>query len=507
LPVVDNTPKVTPEGKVQVGTEKVMALDPKTGKVTTVITPVYEELESKKPTPNPIYVNPELQKFVEEKKPEPPGPPPGPPPGTGTDVMPVYYTDELPEYATPDPDAEWVGQTERYIDWDANRIPYRLPRFRQPGHGGDLIKPGKRRYIPIPGIETRNSAYIQREDEEYRDGGEPKKKKNKKVEPFVTSDPEEYAYRKAAYDDSSHLAKKYNAREPRANRAMTYHGVTGSHTGRPKRFERGYIPSNSGRTVDLNYAQVSPAWKNFMYADPDRSHRYAIQNRPIGYKWERSFFDTHAAASPFGVKTFTLPGEKEMDYLDIKFRFQPPVQPVKFVSPDDKKKNTSSKHLIKKPVPKLTEEPLPPVVVQEKPVMPIPPGPPPGIPPTPPIPVPPTGYPGIMPVYDTDELPMYPTPDPDAEWVGDTRRYIDWDGNSVGYNLPRVRKPGHGGDLIRKGKRRYLHLPSIETRYEAEIVPEEEYAMGGEYTVGDEVELSEAEVQRLRALGYIIEEA
>jgi len=125
------------------------------------------------PTPIPVTVNPELQKFVEERKPEPPGPPPGP----GTDVMPVYDIDEAPMYATPDPDAEWVGQTERYIDWDANRIPYRLPRFRQPGHGGDLIKPGKRRYIPIPGIETRNSAYIQREDEEYQDGGEPKRKK------------------------------------------------------------------------------------------------------------------------------------------------------------------------------------------------------------------------------------------------------------------------------------------------------------------------------------------
>jgi len=127
------------------------------------------------PTPQsiPIIVNPELQKFVEERKPEPPGPPPGP----GTDVMPIYDIDEVPMYATPDPDAEWIGQTKRYIDWDANRIPYRLPRFRQPGHGGDLIKPGKRRYIPIPGIETRNSAYIQREDEEYQDGGESKRKK------------------------------------------------------------------------------------------------------------------------------------------------------------------------------------------------------------------------------------------------------------------------------------------------------------------------------------------
>ncbi len=111
-----------------------------------------------------------------------------------------------------------------------------------------------------------------------------------------------------------------------------------------------------------------------------------------------------------------------------------------------------------------------------------------------------------MPVYDIDETPMYATPDPDAEWVDNTRRYIDWDGNSVGYNLPRFRKPGHGGDLIKKGKRRYLHFPSIETRYEAEIIPEEEYAMGGEYTIGDEVELTEAEVQRLRSLGYTIEQ-
>jgi hypothetical protein len=111
----------------------------------------------------------------------------------------------------------------------------------------------------------------------------------------------------------------------------------------------------------------------------------------------------------------------------------------------------------------------------------------------------------VMPQYAIDELPMYATPDGGAEWVGDTKRYIDWDGNSVSYNLPRVRKPGHGGDLIRKGKRRYLHFPSIESRYDAEIVPEE-YARGGQHNVGDEVELTDAEVKRLRSLGYIIEQ-
>lgn len=129
------------------------------------ITPTPEPIPQ--PVPTPVIVNPELQKFIEERKPEPPGPPPG----IGADVMPVYDTDELPMYATPDPDAEWVGDTERYIDWDGNRIPYRLPRFRKPGHGGDFIRQGKKRYIPFPSIESRYQAEIVPE-EEFKKGGE-----------------------------------------------------------------------------------------------------------------------------------------------------------------------------------------------------------------------------------------------------------------------------------------------------------------------------------------------
>ena len=159
-PVVNNIPQTVPEGKKIVGQEEVQQLDPKTGKVTTVINPIYE-------TVIPPTVNPELQKFVEEKKPEPPGPPPG----TGTDVMPVYNIDELPMYATPDPDAEWVGKTERYIDWDGNSVGYNLPRVRKPGHGGDLIRKGKRRYLHFPSIESRYQAEIVPE-EEYAMGGE-----------------------------------------------------------------------------------------------------------------------------------------------------------------------------------------------------------------------------------------------------------------------------------------------------------------------------------------------
>lgn len=119
----------------------------------------------------------------------------------------------------------------------------------------------------------------------------------------------------------------------------------------------------------------------------------------------------------------------------------------------------------------------------------------------------------VMPTDETVEDVGYTEGGPDGpnvDWVDHTQRYIDWDGNSIGFNGIRFRKPGHGGDLIKKGRRHYLHYPSIESRYQAELVPEEteeEYAFGGEYNEGDEVELTEAEVKRLRSLGYIIEEA
>lgn len=122
------------------------------------------------------------------------------------------------------------------------------------------------------------------------------------------------------------------------------------------------------------------------------------------------------------------------------------------------------------------------------------------------------GYPPELPeeevIEDTEDT-IYDEdlgePGPGGHWEDNVSRYIDWDGNSIGFNGIRFRKPGHGGDLIKKGRRHYIHYPSIEKKYDAWIEPDE-YAMGGEYTVGDEVELTEAEVKRLRSLGYIIEQ-
>lgn len=380
-------------------------------------------------------------------------------------------------------------------------------------------------------------------------------KKYKEVAPFITSDPEEYAYRKAAYEDSLYLANKYNPQQPKTKKYLKYEGVLGADfKGKAVKVKKGYVPTNRKLSyiMDDNYSKLSPAWKKFI-SDPnrkgDRTGRYHyFDNQPIGYQWEEAFFDTHALNTPFGVKTFTLPGEEQYSRVDVRPRFQPPKQQVIFQQPPKPKPKvhqypTEHKPAVNNIPPGVSKSDIEKgkVVVGDKVI---------------------TGYQEeqqldpktgkvttvINPVYEDlekpiptlhptrvnpelkkfvypetetegeDEMPVYDdtdietgTPDPGGHWEDKYSRYIDWDGNSIGFNGIRFRKPGHGGDLIKKGRRHYIHYPSIERRYDAWIepdeLPEEEYQNGGEYNIGDEVELTEAEVKRLRSLGYIIEEA
>ena len=75
-----------------------------------------------------------------------------------------YLEEGSPDTENP---MEWVNKRKYDIDWNGIQIPYRLPRFRKPGRYGDLIKPGKKRYINLPKITSRNTAYLREE----QDGG------------------------------------------------------------------------------------------------------------------------------------------------------------------------------------------------------------------------------------------------------------------------------------------------------------------------------------------------
>lgn len=317
------------------------------------------------------------------------------------------------------------------------------------------------------------------------DPGKGKKgKKSKKVKPFVTSDYDEYLYRKAAYDDSSFVANKYNPIQPKTPKYEVYHIAGKAGLGKRASVKKGFESANSHSSGFGNddYGGKSPAWKKFREENMHLRDRM-LTNKPIGYATETSTYHSHALPTPFGLRTFTLPGHSKTTQTDSEVRFQRPVQPVKFVKPvPDKTKPNTNKKVISKPKQPVTEESIPPTPIPEKVI--------PTLTPTP-IPIPPgpltleplKGYPGIMPVYDIDDTPIYATPDPHAEWIGQTERYIDWNANRIPYRLPRFRQPGHGGDLIKPGKRRYIPIPGIETRHSAYIQKEgestEEYGKGG----------------------------
>ena len=312
------------------------------------------------------------------------------------------------------------------------------------------------------------------------------------VAPFVTSDPEEYAYRKAAYDDSLHVANKYNSIMPKPESRRTYYNPFTNIpylTINPRKTRTTIDTEDFARLDNLNKGAKSTAWEDFMYNQimQDKKLYPDVENYPTVWETKSNYF-------PKNIGRLFGDSEEGTWYSDTRPRYQPPRQKIIFQEPPKPSKPPvkKSKVIQQKPVvnpeviqPTPTPQPIPipqptpvptPVIVnpelqkfvEER--KPEPPGPPPGI-----------GA-DVMPVYDTNELPMYATPDPDAEWIGKTKRYIDWDGTSVKYKVPRFKKPGHSGPLIKGTKTNYFHLPSIETRYQAEIVPEEatnSFANGG----------------------------
>jgi hypothetical protein len=162
-PVVNNIPPGISKSQLEkagviigdkaiVGYDEVQQLDPKTGVVTTVKNPIYRDLEKPIPTLRPTRVDPRLIAFTGNPESE-------------------METDEFSTYPTPDGGADWVGRTERYVDWDGRSVKYKVPRFRKPGHSGPLIKSPKTKYLHLPTIEKRYQAEIVPEEEEYAAGG------------------------------------------------------------------------------------------------------------------------------------------------------------------------------------------------------------------------------------------------------------------------------------------------------------------------------------------------
>jgi hypothetical protein len=164
-PVINNVPKSAPEGKKIIGEEEVQQLDSKTGKVTTVINPVYEDAMMPMQTLPPARVNHTLQKFIGE-----------PLPVTVQEEIPEeeLLDEELPEeeipeeemYGEEEVDGEYVDAGRKrlfpniYVDTHGRKLKYTTYRLRKHGHSGDLIKKKGVDYMYFPKIERGPSTHF-----------------------------------------------------------------------------------------------------------------------------------------------------------------------------------------------------------------------------------------------------------------------------------------------------------------------------------------------------------
>jgi hypothetical protein len=69
--------------------------------------------------------------------------------------------------------------------------------------------------------------------------------------------------------------------------------------------------------------------------------------------------------------------------------------------------------------------------------------------------------------YQENLPPEYPVPFTGMDWHDNYKRKINWEHSGLTYTLPTFRKPGHSGPLLKKGKTRYINLPTIEKTNEA----------------------------------------
>jgi hypothetical protein len=331
----------------------------------------------------------------------------------------------------------------------------------------------------------------------------------------VITDPEEYKYRKAAYDDSlwAHNTFKEPIDKPGL---LTYtNPITRKPVDKLKPVKSKHFSSN-----DPYYRAYSDAvyqTKRSPYRTKYRQETGKDLPRNWSYKADvrEDFYPAHSA---FG-KGFTYPFENYIATYKWKERYKKPKQPVVFAKeypkdeeivdkrtkPKPKPVTKKEEHIVKK------EEPLKENIVKENVVIDK-------------LPIKPAyiDQPKRELVTQTETTPIETEPEYSPEYSEEggpdsigyhykdrQKRYIDWNGRAVGYRPLKFRKPGHSGDLIKLGSKKYFYLPTIESRtedwFEADNDNEEEYQHGGSinYELGDEVD--EATMKRLKKLGYTFE--
>ena len=358
------------------------------------------------------------------------------------------------------------------------------------------------------------------------------------VKAKAITDPDEYAFRKAAYEDSLFLYNYYKNREPKK------YGKARDTKGQWHNPTKTYIKTEnlppSEKKYYSSYGSRSSAWNKYINKEYDKAIETgdftsfdkikSPENKPISIK---------ANISEYNMKNVGTNIQTKLRNQEP--RFKKPSQPVIFVDKNKPKLPIPPKP-VKKPIPNkivkpvITNQPtpIPQPVAQENlpiqnqivpdktaqdqivrdqikldklPVKPI-------------ILSKPTGE--LVGESEQNLPPNYPIPFTGMEVASRTERNIDWDGNQIGYTLPFFRKPGHGGDLIKRGDKRYFYLPSLEKTEVAYFTPRDPYTIqdklirkfskydtdemegyqGGDAYYPGEIERAQEEGRRIEFQGY-----
>lgn len=178
---------------------------------------------------------------------------------------------------------------------------------------------------------------------------------------ITISDPKEYAYRKAAYDDSMYLYKNNLEPLPKIGpKRLTSKAGDPSllmpyRTSKSTNSFKGYLQSNgfiySGNKYNgtkyylapeiINSQISSPAYEKYLGSDKFTKHIPA--NKPIKVDKRTDYYHPQSISNPFTGKAtgFFYPGQNEQNDADThkyeRARFKKPVQPVYFKKEGDKK--------------------------------------------------------------------------------------------------------------------------------------------------------------------------
>ena len=225
-----------------------------------------------------------------------------------------------------------------------------------------------------------NAKLTSNEIEEYAKGGYiiedisvpelDKAQKGKTVQPYYTSDPKEYAFRKAAYDDSLYMYKNNLNPLPKSTiQNMSYEKVKGIAPYRSYEHTiTGKNNINNSRYHNNVYQDDSPYYRAYYAAN----NKFLPQNNPIKIDARTDYYAPYSIENPFTGKLtgLFLPGQTEQkDAYKRKYayaRYKKPVQPVNYIQ--------SVKPIDKKPVNKKPVQSVQPVkpVEEVTPLKPIP---------------------------------------------------------------------------------------------------------------------------------------